>query len=189
MKILKLIFVFGWAFSLPLLSMSQSNSSNHKVEVNIPEVALLGLIADNNQNVNLEVLGPGEAGNSVDVSNSVSNNNGIWVNYSSIVRSINHKRKIVAKIDGELPAGIKLKVEASEVMGNGKGEKGKTLGEVILSNEPTEIISSIGSCFTGKGINNGHYLKYSLEYDSNNENYAQLKNELASVNIVYTLID
>ncbi|HKL34590.1 MAG TPA: hypothetical protein VJ919_18765, partial [Tangfeifania sp.] len=60
---------------------------------------------------------------------------------------------------------------------------------VVLSNQPSDVIVDIGSCYTGKGINNGHYLTYKLEKDKSSESYAMLNQQNTSVNVVYTLTD
>ncbi|NCA79920.1 MAG: hypothetical protein EOM76_07025 [Sphingobacteriia bacterium] len=80
-------------------------------------------------------------------------------------------------------------VKATEAQGNGKGKLGSPAGMVKLSEQPTEVITDIGSCFTGKGTNNGHLLTYKLEFSNSGENYAQLLESTKSVNIVYTFAD
>jgi len=167
---------------------SQSNTSEHKVDIQIPEVALLGLVSNGSTNVNLQFAAPTEAGNTVNFSNN-SQNEDLWINYSSIIKNKTHRRKIVAFIQGEMPQGMHLKVEASEATGSGKGSLGASVGSVALSNQPTEIITNIGSCYTGKGTSNGHYLTYKLEFDNSTEQYSQLAQAETSFNIVYTLTD
>jgi len=181
-----LLFIFV-VFSTTWV-LSQNNSAEHKINIEIPEVALLGLVSNGSSNVNIHLQSPVEAGNSIDFSNTHQNEN-IWVNYSSIIRDNNHRRKIVAFIQGEVPTGIQLKVVASEASGAGKGKLGTSLGTVALTSQPAEIITNIGSCYTGKGTSNGHYLSYKLEYDNSADNYAQLSQSETSFNVVYTLTD
>jgi len=181
-----LLFIFV-VFSTTWV-LSQNNSAAHKINIEIPEVALLGLVSNGSSNVNIHLQSPVEAGNSIDFSNTHQNEN-IWVNYSSIIRDNNHRRKIVAFIQGEVPTGIQLKVVASEASGAGKGKLGTSLGTVALTSQPAEIITNIGSCYTGKGTSNGHCLTYKLEYDNSADNYAQLSQSETSFNVVYTLTD
>lgn len=170
---------------LPLGGIAQSNEAKHKINLEIPEVALLGLVSENGNNIHLNAISPTEAGNSIQ--NSGSQDESIWINYSSIITDENHSRKIVAMVQGEIPKGVQIKVEASEATGIGKGEKGHPAGLITLTNEPSEIITGIGSCYTGKGINNGHYLTYKLEIKESE--FSQLSNQIEPLNIVYTLTD
>lgn len=169
-------------------AFSQSNTIEHKVNIEIPEVALLSLVSNGSTNISFQATSPAEAGNSIDLSNSIQNEK-LWINYSSIIRNSSHRRKIVAFIQGELPKGVHLKVKASNARGNGKGKRGSSVGSVKLSKKPKEIITNIASCYTGKGPSNGHSLTYQLEYDESADNYSQLKQTAASCNIIYTLTD
>ncbi len=185
MKLKTLIHII--IFLLPVCSIAQNNSANHKIGIEIPEVALLGLISDRATDINLNTLSPKEAGNSIKISNTQNKN--IWINYSSILVRKDHKRKIIAMVQGEIPKGIRLKLEASEAVGSGKGKTGESVGIVTLSNEPSDVILDIGSCYTGKGLNNGHHLTYKLEIDDSAEEYVQLTSGQTSLNVIYTLTD
>ncbi len=178
------LFLFN---GFPLFVFSQSKSESHSVSLEIPEVALLSLVSENQNRMAITSVSPLEAGNFV---SSLKLEQGkIWINYSSIISNKNHRRKIVAKIEGETPAGVRIFVEASESVGEGKGKLGISSGWMPLSNQPAEIISNIGSCYTGKGVNNGHFLTYRLEYDNSSDNYTELADSETSINIIYTLTD
>lgn len=168
--------------------MAQNNVSSHMLNIEVPDVALLGLVSENSSGISFSAASPTEAGNSIDFNNENQNNN-IWLNYSSIIKNSTHRRKIVAFVQGEMPEGIRLKVKASEAEGAGKGKLGDPAGEILLSGEPTEIISDIGSCYTGKGTNNGHVLTYELEYNQSSEAYTGLNTEYTTFHVVYTLTD
>ena len=185
MKLKTLIHII--IFLLPVCSIAQNNSANHKIGIEIPEVALLGLVSDGAADIQINTLSPKEAGNSIEISNTQNKN--IWINYSSILARKDHKRKIIAMVQGEIPIGIRIKLEASEAVGSGKGETGQPTGIVILSNEPSDVILNIGSCYTGKGLNNGHHLTYKLEIDDSADEYAQLTHGQTSLNVIYTLTD
>lgn len=173
---------------LPLFLTAQSNQTSHRVNIEIPEVALLGLVSEDASQTNLTVSAPTEAGNKIDVS-TTQQKNGVWLNYSSIIRSQNHRRKVVAVVQGEIPAGMRLFVEASQATGQGNGTMGQPIGKVALSEQPADIISGIGSCYTGKGISNGHLLTYRLETDNSGDSMADLTQHQASLQVVYTLTD
>ncbi len=181
---IRIVILLSW---FPVCSYSQSNSTNHKINIEIPEVALLGLVSDGTTNINLTSTSPLEAGNSINFADT--QNSSIWINYSSIIAKTNNRRKVIAMVEGEMPEGIRLMVEASNVSGMGKGEMGESAGVVALSNQPSDIITDIGSCYTGKGIHNGRYLTYKLEMDKSTENYALLSQAQTSINVIYTLTD
>lgn len=163
------------------------NTATHDLNVVIPEVALLGVVSESQTDVSLNATMPTKAGDAVNFSDA--NNSRIWINYSSIISEATPKRKVIAMVQGEIPQGVKLVVEASDYSGSGKGKLGKPAGEVVLSNQPSDVIVDIGSCYTGKGVNNGHYLTYKLEKDNSSESYAMLNQQNTSVNVVYTLTD
>lgn len=171
-----------------LIAKGQNSRADHKVNIEVPEVALLGLVSEESGGINLMAVAPGDAGDPLYLSN-VQQDRGIWINYSSIIRSQNHHRKVVAAVQGEIPAGLRLVVEVKAATGGGEGKLGTPAGKVYLSTEPTEVISNIGSCFTGRGINNGHLLTYRLEADGGNENFKESVQTQTTLQVVYTLTD
>lgn len=172
----------------PVLVSSQNNSANHSVTCEIPELALLSLVSENEAGMNISAISPSEAGNSIEGLNIEHHK--VWVNYSSIMKGgVNHTRKIEATIEGEVPENIQIFVKASQPSGAGKGKLGVSSGLIALSNQPAEIINNIGSCYTGKGINNGHYLTYEVKFDKSSEKYAQIARSATSINVLYTLTD
>lgn len=187
MKLLKnilVMFIFTMLFAP--ISNAQNNSANHKIKIDIPNVALLGLISENSTLIN--PISANEAGNAIDVSNAANNNN-LWINYSSVNRDRNHQRQIMAMVQGDVPAGIKLKLKASNANGSGKGNLGQPVGLITLSAQPAEVITNIGSCYTGRGIQHGHSLEYQIELDDNDRAYAQINAGNTVVNVIYTLTD
>ncbi|MCY1720287.1 hypothetical protein OU798_08025 [Prolixibacteraceae bacterium Z1-6] len=181
--ILTLLFISFVSFSV----YAQNSAVSHKINVDVPEVALLGLVAESSKEITVSAVAPNEAGSAVDF--SLKNKDHIWINYSSILSKSTQKRKVIATVQGEIPAGVTLNVQASEYSGAGKGKLGKSAGVVTLSNQPTDVIVDIGSCFTGKGVNNGHYLTYQLQQKTSSVDYAQLSQSQIAVNVVYTLTD
>jgi hypothetical protein len=182
-----LLFILLVVF-LPFLGVTQNNQTGHKINIEIPEVALLGLVSEDPGAINLSFSASGEAGDPINLS-EVQQKNGIWMNYSSVIRSQNHRRKVVAAVQGEIPAGLRLIVEATEATGAGGGMLGAPAGKVYLSTEPAEVISDIGSCFTGKGSNNGHLLSYQIEAGENAEDFASLTQNQTTLQVIYTLTD
>jgi hypothetical protein len=170
-----------------LTVQSQNKSKSHNVSISIPEVALLDLEA-NDLNVNFDLKAPNEAGNRIDFSNA--KNNQIWVNYSSVTSSSQPSRKICAYVEGEIPAGLKIIVSASQYTGNGGGRTGTPTGSIALSGQMQDIITQIGSCYTGNGTNNGHQLSYSLELQNGDESYSDLAFDNSNtISVTYVLTD
>jgi hypothetical protein len=61
---------------------------------------------------------------------------------------------------------------------------------VTLTNTAQNIITGIGSAYTGDGVNNGHNLSYSLDLDATSGSYALLDfDESTTLEITYTLSD
>ena len=173
------------AFS-PMQSKGQNNPATHDVDFLLQEVALLSLASESPDHLTFSATTTSEAGNFIEFSNS-DNYHNIWINYSSIIRNETHKRKIMVSIDGEIPAGLNLALEATEATTQGKGDLGKTIGKIKLNNKPQMIISDIGSCYTGRGIQTGHLLKYIIEPDNYTNNFISAGH--TSVNVIYTLTD
>lgn len=147
---------------------------------NLSQVAMLDL-EPSNSTVTLNLSSAIEAGEKTEV---VMTNNDKWINFSSAVDG--NSRGISVKIDGQVPAGIYLKLSTSSYMGIGKGVLGFPSGILTLNSSPQTIISGIKGAYTGNGINNGYKLTYSLEiYD-----YALLDfNQTATLSIALTLYD
>ncbi|WP_297099470.1 hypothetical protein [uncultured Draconibacterium sp.] len=185
MKLLDAIscFLFLALFSL---AAGAQESTSHNLGIDVPEVALLALQAENSSDLNLHATPPNTAGQQIKTNKEEQS--GIWVNYSSIVRE-NHKRKVTATVVGEIPQGMTLKVKASESRGDGKGKLGESLSWVSLRNGSVDVISNIGSCYTGRGAQNGHLLSYKIELDDEADQYAKLKQSETSLQILYTLTD
>ncbi|MBN1822326.1 MAG: hypothetical protein JW833_16515, partial [Prolixibacteraceae bacterium] len=57
-----------------------------------------------------------------------------------------------------------------------------------LSSSSQEVITGIGSSYTGNGSGNGHNLTYALELTSNDD-YDELVQGNTSITVTYTLTD
>lgn len=164
------------------VAFCQRSETRHGVEIQIPEVALLGVIAESNNGFNVA------QNSAVSFLNSETFESKVWINYSSIV-SKNKKRKLIAMVDRQLPQGIKIKLCASEATGLPKGNVGKTTGEVQLTSNPTDVLTGIGSCYTGAGVNNGHSLSCKVETDTELDQNQLLAFSNETYNIIFTLTD
>ncbi|QIA09786.1 hypothetical protein [Draconibacterium halophilum] len=179
------ILIFFILSSFANYGLASDKEAEHKASVIIPDVALLSLKVEGNSNVEFQSAAPTTAGEKIDLQSKQESN--IWLNYSSIVTS-NQKRKITATVVGDIPNGISIKLKVGENIGAGIGELGLSNGSIVLSNSPVDIISGIGSCYTGVGVQNGHPLSYNLEIDENSF-YSNSEKGETSVSVIYTLTD
>ena len=188
MIFLKRIALLFWVVFLAWNSSGQNNITSHQVDIRIPEIAMLGLVSAETGSESINFLSTKEAGSKLNFS-SKSENNSAWLNYSSIVQNNQHKRNVVAYIKENVPQGISLIVTAMPAEGEGKGNVGESSGTTLLSKQPTEIISQIGSCYTGKGISQGHNLLYSLQIDESVVDFSLLNSEDLTFTVIYTFSD
>jgi hypothetical protein len=87
-----------------------------------------------------------------------------WINYSSIVDG-NSTNSISVNLSSENTlVEIRIKLDISPDAGAGAGKIGKPTSQITITGYPQEIITGIGSCFTGRGILKGHQLTYSWEW-------------------------
>lgn len=187
MKTQKLnIVCFIFLFSLiSNLAFSQWEEGQISVRLSIPEIALVDIEPGSNNSIDFNIIPSTESGNSSQTHEST--NESLWINYSSALANPQNSRKIVAEISqGVLPEGILLYLQASRYVGMGDGKLGHSSGKIELTNQPKPLITDIGSCYTGEGINNGHLLKFSIEISNYSKIYAIEESDL---NILYTITD
>lgn len=169
-------------------AQTDNATASHEVSIKIPEVAILDVEPANNS-FSLAPTEPEEAGLALDFSKAL--NSDLWLNYSSIVGSTDDKsRTIDVKIgEGAVPDGLLLKVTASRDNGTGDGKMGTANPLAItLSSTAQEIITDIGSCYTGSPEKNGHQLNYALELNEAAGSYEKIDfNQSTTIKIVYTI--
>jgi hypothetical protein len=129
----------------------------------IPEIALVDVEPEGNNNISLDLTPPTEAG--MGVSGTSAINNSLWLNYTSSKSAGGPARSIYVQAIGTIPSGVQVNLQASARSGaGGAGVFGSPVGNpVILSNNPQMLISGIGGCYTGNGIGFGHQLVFSIE--------------------------
>ena len=166
---------------------ADNTNDNHVVTISILEVALLDL--ENTGSIELEPSKPTEAGAALSFA-SVSNSDA-WLNYSSIVAS-GKSRNVTVKLESNnLPTGLVLKVKAAGDAGQGNGTMGSASASAIslsATGSGQNLVTGIGSCYTGDGETKGHNLTYSLELASEAD-YKNLVQGETDVTIIYTLTD
>jgi len=185
MKLTKLTLIASLAFG-SLSAFAQTDS--HSVAVTIQEVAIVGITSsatDGDTSLDLSPDQITEAGKGLDVS-SISDNS-LWLNYSSIIASDGVTRSIGVKLDNELNDGYSLKLTVGDDAGNGAGTMGTAAAQVTLSTSESDIVTGIGSSYTGAGANNGRQLTYTLEIDE--AAYGDIYATTETVNITYTITE
>lgn len=161
---------------------------NQSVDINVPEVALLDLESSSGTSITLSVEAPEEAGQPVDFSNAVDSS--IWINYSSIRgSSTESNRHIYARIiSGSVPDGMRLRVRASQDVGEGDGYMGVRTTWKTLNNNDQRVIRNIRSCYTGNGPGKGHNLTYELSLRTGNNKYRLIDfDDATTLTILYTI--
>lgn len=178
MKIGGICALLCWWAKLPAQATSQSS-----IALTIPEITILD-IEPNTANFPLALATPTEAG---DQASATATNNTKWLNYTCALSSSGTAKKVYVQVtSGTVPAGLSLRVQASNVVGSGAGTRGVPVGLVTLDNTSRQLITGISRCYTGDGANNGHQLTYSLAISS----YALLSNSNSTtLTITYTISD
>ncbi|MBK8500973.1 MAG: hypothetical protein IPL46_01545 [Saprospiraceae bacterium] len=178
------VYFFIVAILTPLLLSGQIIDSRAiDVSLTIPQVAMMDLLP-NTSTIELNVSAPTRAGEPIDMSNATDNSK--WINHSSSLAPGGARRNVTAQIlSGSLPQGMKLKVKAGNYRGNGRGDQGMPSQEIVLNNMPQVILRDIGACFTGRGVQQGHQLSFTLGYD----NYSNIDFGNEIIVIAFTLTD
>lgn len=145
---------------IPILGFGQY-ADYWEVSLTLPEIALMD-IEPNNSTIKLEVEPPSNPGEEMETNNAGDNSK--WINYTCTTSPISSSKRITVEIiQGSVPAGMEVRLEASSFQGNsGIGNLGMSMGEIVLSHTPNTIISNIGGSHTGNKKNNGHNLNFSL---------------------------
>ncbi|HPF52858.1 MAG TPA: hypothetical protein PK335_14855 [Draconibacterium sp.] len=167
---------------LPVFSQNESGSIN--VRFSIPEIAVMDIEPDYN-NIEFSVSASADPGGEPALK-QISGES-VWINYSSAIRKNGNKRSINAQVtDNSLPEGISFYIEASAASPFGSRNQGVSTGKVKITQEPRPIITGIGSCFTGDGVNMGHELRYFVEITD----FEKIESKTDQVfTVMYTITD
>ncbi len=190
-NLLKFLTAVALVIGVSATSYAQdSNHDAHNVTINIPEVALLDIEPSGSNAITLGPTAPTEAGDPLNFSNAT--NNTLWMNYSSIIGSTSEPTRTVSVsiTTGTVPGGMNLKVVAASDAGGGAGNLGTPSTELTLSGTAQNIITGIGSCYTGNGTSKGHQLTYTLEQNAP-ANYGDLDfdDNATVLTVTYTISD
>ena len=173
-----------------IYAQTDTNENNHNVRITIPEIALINVQSSSGTNIKLGNGSVVEAGQALKIEET---DKSIWINYSSIVGSKSDpSRNVTVQIsEGIIPSALDLFVKADNDAGFGQGKMGKPQNKMqVLTTNPLNIISKIGSSYTGVGVSKGHNIEYLLKLKKEKGSYAQLDfDQSTTVVINYTLSD
>lgn len=162
----RFLLTAGFLSSLSLTSFGQ-NIDQHDISFTVDEVATLQIVdaaAASLSSISFHLTAPNSAGAAV--ANVASQS--IYLQYTSVKGATpDDVRKVTLDVaSGTFPDGITLNVDAI-ANGNGNVGNGQSL---ILSNTVTsgDIVTGIGSCYTGTGAGDGTEITYSLNFSTQN---------------------
>ena len=142
-------------FGIKTTIAQSRNSTETALTVSIPAVALIDFEGSNHRIIF-------KSSNQVEQAINPSTANSTWLNYSSIVQSGLSNYITVHISSGLLPPESSVNLLIADDVGAGSGKMGiASSAQITLSIYPQSIITDIGSCFTGRGIEKGHQLTYS----------------------------
>jgi hypothetical protein len=157
-----------------------SNSDNHTVSIVIPQISLLDIEPEGANDITITMTVPAEAGDPF----ASETDNSLWLNVTSIVASL-QTRDISVSINAAIP-GLNLKVVSAAYSGSGFGSWGTVGSELTLSTSSQNLITGIGSGYTGDGANNGYQLTYTAEPDASN--FANIESTSSTnITVTYTM--
>ena len=160
-----------------------SDVASHTITLNLEGTALLGISTGD---VSLQIDGVTEAGASL---NAVAENAETRLRISSLAET-GVSRKISAKMSKEL-IGTQLSIQAlPPETTNFTGDAGTYSDKTILTTTDNEIITNIGTCWSGIGDNDGYVIKYFYQIkDITPGGDAESIQGSTTVTVTYTLTD
>lgn len=165
--------------------------AEHEVNVSftVPKTNIIDIASLNGNDI---TFSPTEIASIADGANFSLTNSELWLNYTVIKANAFSPKRINVSVDAiNFPTGMSLKLKVDPDEGQGKGDMGTPVAgysELVPDAAPVELITDIGSCYTGNGPNNGHNLHFQLDYD--NTFYDELQTNFNTVIILtYTITD
>ncbi|KQS94367.1 hypothetical protein [Chryseobacterium sp. Leaf394] len=187
LPVLSLAFI---ALSVTANAQVDTKTDSHTIGIGIPEVALLDIEPSATKNITMGFEAPTEAGLPI---TPPADNTSLWLNYSSIKAATapDNVRAVSVKLNALIP-GVDIKVTAAAKAGVGSGTFGIPSAQLTLTAADQNILTGIGSAFTGNGATNGHNLTYNVNYGNavgSTANYADLVASTATATVTYTISD
>ena len=164
--------------------MAQVDTDQHDMTLSLQEFAIMDI--ERNTEVELSIDTPTEAGAPLN-SGFETIDNSVWLNYTSAIANNSTQRNILVQLNSNINLnGIELRLQSANAQNGGAGDLGMPSGQILLSSSPQILISGIGGCYTGDGVNVGHQLTYTL----NVEDYNSLTNQAETTfEVIFTITD
>jgi len=187
LPLLTLVFT---ALSSMISAQVDTKTDSHTIGIGIPEVAILDIEPSATKNLTMAFVAPTEAGLPIV---PPADDTTLWLNYSSIKAATapDNVRAVSVKLTAVIP-GVDIKVTAAAKAGVGSGTFGIPSAQLTLTASDQNILTGIGSAFTGNGATNGHNLTYNVNFGSavgSTANYADLVASTTSATVTYTISD
>lgn len=187
MKKANLLLAVAMTAGVATLCAQDTDEQSHNVAISIPEIAILDIETTNNADVAFTLDATGlEAGEEFVIDEE---NSDLWINYTSVVSASGNQRNVTVE-SNSVPSitGLTLKVIAASHSGSGGGSLGSPTAIVTPSATPANIITGIGSAYTGDGNTNGHNLTYHLDFAGD---FADLNvsDAASTISMTYTITD
>ncbi|HYQ56971.1 MAG TPA: hypothetical protein VEP89_06450 [Draconibacterium sp.] len=171
------ILIFG------VSNLVQAQENSHGLRIDIPTHAMVALAGA--EDIVFETIEPTLAGGKVTFEQQ--GNTEIWLNYSSIVSASNKMNDISAQLSSDIE-GITIRVEVGEdAEDSKKGKTGTGTMQTLSSGSGATVVTGIGSCFTGTGVEKGHSVKYFVSADENS--YADITANDNDITVTYTITE
>jgi len=135
---------------------AQNNVAKMSLNLDIPAVSIIDFAGTDNK----ILINSGKGAEQIINPSTLDRT---WLNYSSIVEENTTNIISVNLSAWNLPSNMAIRLKVGENAGAGAGATGKPVGQILLSKYPQQVITGIGSCYTGRGIRKGHQLTYTWE--------------------------
>ncbi|MDA3938187.1 MAG: hypothetical protein PF693_02615 [Spirochaetia bacterium] len=159
-------------------AFADSDSTHHDINLNVSEIAVLGL--NNDSSITLSTPGTVAAGA---LPTAVDTDSSKYLKYTSVVGGTATRSITVSLGEIGVPSGTQLTIEADDASTT---QDGTPASVITLSSTAASLITGISSCATGTDASDGANLTYSY---SVTDVTALLDSADATVTVTFTLGD
>jgi len=148
---------------LASMALADTDVANSSFNVTVNELALLAITAD--------VAGPLTLDDPVTGGDAPTpaTDSSAYLRYTSIVPPKvgggATTRTIQARVTTAVPQGAALDLTAAAPGGGAQGTVGASVGKITLGSTATDVLTGVGSCYTGTAAGDGSQLTYTFYVD------------------------